>query len=510
MNSEIIISRGIKVDKDYTNVINYTQADMVALCRANQAASLANFSFIRDKGTIKADFNYSQALTCNYMAFQNPDYSNKWFFAWIDSIEYWGENCIEIRYTIDNWSTWWTAINFVPVMVEREHVNDDTIWTNLVPEPLGNMPMQNYNTASRLFDDFFAVIYFYDQNGGYYINGKFMTPLQNYGAYTNDGGVALLKHYIEDLQGDYNSVVGISLVPRVFAETPEGATEPPYMISYPYNLHQINNQLDVNGYVPVNNKLLSYPYCYVVADNGHSQVVLKLEENQHGNRLSFSFRIVCSYLVPNGSVTLYPDDYDHISRANMYALSITDFPQVPFCVDSYKAWLAQKSNSQLISGFNNMLMGAGAGFMTGGVGGAVIGAMGGAVSAIASYAVSEQQAKDESNSVKGNSVGSNNVLANCCGFHFKQVGLKPDCAKSVDNFFSQFGYQVNCVKQPNITGRQYWNYVKINGVCGSGNLPESSRNEINRILNQGTTIWHSHNNVGNYLVGGAKMQNPII
>ena len=88
-NSEIIICKNIKLDKDYKNVLNYTENQMLALCRGNAVATATDYSFIRkEKGYIKTSFSYNDALKCNYLSFQNKDYSNKWFFAFIDDVEY--------------------------------------------------------------------------------------------------------------------------------------------------------------------------------------------------------------------------------------------------------------------------------------------------------------------------------------------------------------------------------------------------------------------------------------
>lgn len=136
LNSKIILCRNIKLDRNYVNVLNYTEGQMLALCQANAIASKNNYSFIRQTQSIYTDFTYAQALQANYIAFQNPDYSNKWFFAWIDDVIYKGEKNCEITYTIDAWSTWFSQWTAKPCFVNRHHVNDDTIGINTVDENL--------------------------------------------------------------------------------------------------------------------------------------------------------------------------------------------------------------------------------------------------------------------------------------------------------------------------------------------------------------------------------------
>ena len=88
MNSKIILVKNINTDKEYTNVLSYSENDMLALCRSegHLIAEANDYSFIRQTGTIMAGFTYAQCLQANYIAFQNPDYSNKWFFAWVDDV----------------------------------------------------------------------------------------------------------------------------------------------------------------------------------------------------------------------------------------------------------------------------------------------------------------------------------------------------------------------------------------------------------------------------------------
>ena len=138
LKSKIRLCKGINVDKDYINVLNYSEQEMLSLCESPSylVASADDYSFIRNRGTISTNFKFDDALQSNYIAFQNKDYSNKWFFAWIDEVNYIGEENTEIKYTIDVWSTWFDYWSVKPCFVAREHVNDDTVGLNTIPEDL--------------------------------------------------------------------------------------------------------------------------------------------------------------------------------------------------------------------------------------------------------------------------------------------------------------------------------------------------------------------------------------
>ena len=508
LNSNIIICKSVKLDRGHINVLNYTTQQMLALCNSNgvYVASRDNYSFIRKNGNISVDFTYAQCVQCNYMAFQNPDYDNKWFFAWIDSVEYKGDRNVEISFTVDNWSTWYDLINWLPVFVEREHVNSDVVGANMVPEPVNSDATVVFNAQDVTFSNWRVLLHRYGGSAGGTViaQNKMLTPLLVSEYVVDSTGIGLLKTDIDNLQGNYNGVVSISMFPKTLIDNPV------FAVLFPLQDDGHGN-VTIDGYAPVNNKLFTYPYNYIDVDNGHSHIVLHVENFLTPNAITFN--VIGTKYIPNSDITIYPIGYEGYTRNPLYSLSLQDTPQVPFCIDSYKAWLAQKSNGQLISSLSNVVMGAGAGFAVGGTVGGAVGALGGVANAITSIATQAQEAKDASDSIRGNSTGSNNILADCFGFFIKQIGLRADVAKGIDTFFSQHGYQVNTVKIPNITGRQYWNYIKVNGVPVYGAMPEDAKEDIIKICNSGVTIWHDHSYLGNYLIGGdsaGRLLNPIV
>ena len=136
MNSKILLVKNIHIDRQYTNVLSYSETQMLELCQANLVAQADNYSFLRPTGSIMAGFTYAQCLQANYIAFQNPDYSNKWFFAWIDDVIYKGDKNTEITFTVDAWSTWFDKWQKKICFINRQHVTDDTVGLHTVPENL--------------------------------------------------------------------------------------------------------------------------------------------------------------------------------------------------------------------------------------------------------------------------------------------------------------------------------------------------------------------------------------
>ena len=68
--------------------------------------------------------------------------------------------------------------------------------------------------------------------------------------------------------------------------------------------------------------------------------------------------------------------------------------------------------------------------------------------------------------------------------------VRNETAKVIDDYFTMYGYKVNSLKIPNITGRSNWNYVKTLGANIEGDVPEEDLNEIKSLFNNGITLWH--------------------
>lgn len=85
-------------------------------------------------------------------------------------------------------------------------------------------------------------------------------------------------------------------------------------------------------------------------------------------------------------------------------------------------------------------------------------------------------------------------------FTFREMRVKTEYLKIIDDYFTRFGYAIKSLETPNLTGRRYWNYVEIGSTeeIGYGDVPSKFMEEINNACRKGVTIWHNHNNIGNF------------
>ena len=265
----------------------------------------------------------------------------------------------------------------------------------------------------------------------------------------------------------------------------------------------INKVNTLDGFTPRCNKLLTFPYQYMIISNNNGSSNILHYERFSGNTCNFTVKGVP---VVGGSIKVIPTNYDGgISEEN--GLMAGKFPTLNWSDDEYTNWLTQNgvniglgvasAGLTIVGGVGMMATGAGA------VAGAGSIASGGL--AIANQLGSIYQHSLQPNSAKGNTNGGDiNVCSSKNGFFFTKMSIRSEMARIIDDYFYRYGYQVNRIKIPNQLGRENFNYVQIGSSENIGyvenGITASEMEEINNIYRRGVTIWHNHTNLGDYSV----------
>ena len=84
---------------------------------------LGNFKYIRQASVIRYPEHIDNLLEYNYCMYQNDNYSNKWFYAFIINMHYVNDNMTQISIMTDVWQTWQFDISFEESFIEREMIN---------------------------------------------------------------------------------------------------------------------------------------------------------------------------------------------------------------------------------------------------------------------------------------------------------------------------------------------------------------------------------------------------
>lgn len=539
-NSQLILVNNIKLDKEYRNVLSYSESEMLSLCNQYKVAESSNYSFLKvDENKINVQLPYNICIKADYMAFRNPTYSNKWFFAFIDNIEYLSEKSCTIYYTIDEFSTWFSYWNPKPCYIIREHVNDDTVGLHTIPEQLETgdyiqaetpIKINNYDdgtyicmAVSELITEVTGISELAEMKT---INGIY-TGLYYMIFTAPERCTDMIKIY--DKKSKADAIVSLFLVPKSFAisditELVVGTAEginfafllplktDIYFTMVAQNDIAFNNHLG-NNYIPKNNKLLCYPYNYMIlTNNGGVDIPLNYEDFIN-NTPSFS---IIGSMTPGCSIRCIPLNYkkiaDSFNTYNSYNYGIQG-AKLPVCAwnsDTYTNWLTSNGVNIAISTLTNIAqIGVGAfGVASGGGALAGVGAISSGIGGLVGTASEIYQHSKIPDQARGNtSSGDITYSAKNSVFTIYKMCIREEYAKSIDDFFTKLGYKVNVIKQPNITGRLNYNFVQIAdteniGYSNNSNIsiPSKSMDIINRIFRTGTTIWHNYDNLGDYSV----------
>lgn len=500
-----------------------------------------SYTYQRKDGVIRVGELIDDIQQYNYVMYRNTNHSNKWFYAFITGMEYLNDNVTAVSIKTDTFQSWQFDLTYKRCFVEREHVSDDTIGLHTVPEGLeigdyivqagGNLKPKTDNKDSgnvSITQDFIISFQVSDLrplfntigNDWYQkMNGLF-SGLAIFGVETASLAKKIIKAYDDDTKHD--AIIAIFLAPAAFYDGGIRAefntdhdkliipkeTDKFSVISAETTSTMPTTMCGTAAYTPTNKKLYCYPYNFIAIDNnagGQAEFRFEDFELAQSGMPVYRFKIIGA-LSQGCSTKLIPDKYKGVSNGSLTTVAASNYsygvvgPKYPMCgwnSDFYTNWLTQNAVSQPFGAFGAV---AGAGlsvasaiafsnpFTAIGAGLGLIGAIGNSVS-------QKYEAEKHPNQAKGaTATGDLNIGmyagAGAC-FTVKHMTIRKEYAQICDNFMSMFGYKVNVVKVPNITGRANWNYVKTIGCYIDADIPQDDLKEIKSMFDKGITLWHN-------------------
>lgn len=477
-NTQLWFIQGVPWDNSYSDVRRFaTQDSQLAYLQGKRKFLDTNSTYQRNDRSIYSQRTPEQLYDCNYIAFRNDSYGDKWIFGWITGLSYVNDKLTKVSFEIDYWQTWQFELKYYACYVEREHTNDDSLFSNLLPEPVSTGDYIAYGgNVDYNFTDYricIAVSTTPERNSvpGAMVDNIF-TGMQINEFSTAAAANAFIASYVDD--GRLESIVQIFMSPyNTTTSWPD--------VDLPFNIP--NN---INGYVPVNNKLFSYPFSFIRASNKSGDYVDYFHEDfiYNGSRSTPNFKITrLSGMMP--MIYMYPEDYNGIAYNYDEGIQIGDFPICGWSGDVYANWLAQNSASQNFKTLKN------AGLI---VGGAVTGNIGlvaaGTVGAINQGIERDQKSRNAGQPQASPANPSFLFKNNKVGYQINHYGVHANTARAADEFFTAYGYNTSRNKIPNITGRASFNYVKTRNIILMGNVPTDAMSRIKQAFNSGIRIWH--------------------
>lgn len=538
---------------DYTNVLSFKNNDEA---RANYFISktvynltdVNGYSYVKGSGAIRVNKSKDSLYNVNYMMYRNDHFGSKWFYAFVDSLEYINANVTEIRFSTDVWQTWESALNFHESFIVRQHIpkSEDTIGANTQPE---NMTSEKY-VYEKTSEKFFM-------SGSYYLmvqalgipRPEYESPEDKYlpmstvlngtlfnGCYfvysnTTDGYKKLRELITAfDKVNKSNSIINIYHVPsnlfltgtgtltHLDSSLPLGYTDENTLCSYSITDKEITisklNKFEISSgsyYTPRNKKLLTFPYTKLVLTNTNGSNTTYRQEWFDNN---ITFKALTDI---NSPVTMvaYPTDYRAGSTNN--SLSLKGLSTTAWESNAYLNYIAYNSNTISINQElidkeykyqsadlmkNYALTG-----MTSPLKDGIDLEYNMIKNALRTSDTKRrfQASLDDKELMQNNSRGTSNSgiplhQINKYGFQFMFMRYPYEYIKIIDNYFDKFGYAINNFKPINYNNRSNFDYIETSQVLVDGDVPEDDMNVIKNIFNSGVRIWHNTTNFLNFNV----------
>ena len=480
--TNLSICKNVNLDNTYTDTMTFPNATaQYTFFKTKEKYFFEQLTPIDIKNnTIRVNVNANNLYDCNYIIFQNSNWSAKYFYAFITDIEFLSPDVSLITFEIDVMQSWYFDMKLQPSYVLREHITTDSIGANTQPEPL-NIPFYTYNNEGTSgffrFDKFYIVVassYSGKANSIGDLKGGVFSGVQYFYYLPDEQGIADLTSLLDTLLelGKEENIVDIFMFPYEFFPSGNNA------VLKEINIPKATYIDSLDGYKPKNNKLFSYPFNMINIDNGcGSERDLRIEKWQaDNNNLVFDFYGTIS---TNPTVIAFPKNYNGVTYGIKDIIEISNFPKCSWSGNSFKAYLAQNATGIASNLITNV---------------ASFNAVG-TINAVTNLA---QQAIAPEYKTFGSTNGADvKFSSGVLDIKFRQKCITREYAKMFDDFLSKFGYATNLLKVPNIVGRKSWNYVKTEKANINGSIPFNHLSKIKSIFDSGITFWHG-DYVGDY------------
>lgn len=538
-NSVIRFYKDIPLDEKYNHTLYFGNVvAQTSYFSSHIYKQFGNLSYQRvNANSFKIEEPADNLYNCNYIAFQNTNYGNKWFYAFIQEVNYINDVTTEIVYLIDVMQTYFFDVTLLPSFIDREHSATDVVGDNIVPENIDvgeyfDGPMIQTNLFNNYTLACIAPINWeasptpiFDEWTTTKITNNFCAMNNWY--YSETDETLILAFLQEDLQriasardASVEDVYAIYLIPMPFVDCTKGDKEHlPSNSVYKDITFTDHKPTLVGGYEPRNKKLLTYPYTFFTVTTMDTTNTYKYE---YFNTQNITFRIFAN-LTSNSSYRCSPTFYKGESLNVEEGLILDNFPMLPWASRTFADWLSRNRTKIAINGIsdvaNNIASSGGYGKVK--AGSQMLTPKTGVISAKGAKMMSKGYNEMFSsaincgetlanimgnissqvgvpNELHGSTDGSLEIAMGYKDFIYKQKYINPIMAEIIDDYFDMYGYSTKEIKVPNRNVRPHWTYTKTIGCVIRGNAPSSVLKDIATIYDNGITFWRNASEVGNY------------
>lgn len=560
-NSTVILCKEIPFNNNYEATLWFgDETAQLNYFIGKKTHTFSKMSYVRPSGVRGGAIDVKELAdnlyNVNYMCFQNSNFGGKWFYAFVNFVEYINNKTARIHFQIDELQTWMFDYSLNQCFVEREHVADDVIGGHIVDEglELGEYVYIDFGTVNGFKNGYKIVVASsFDSveetadegwvrnvgEGGIY--GGVYSGLQ----YKLFDDADSINRWLADVtSANYqDGIVSIFMIPTDFIIG--RGTEQPKTITTTYKkadwfkpyLYKLNGEtFEIK---PKNNKLYAFPYNMLCITDQNGNIGNYRLEYFSSPDMTFHTTLAMS---GSPECQIAPENYRNIDGVDyMDRMTLANFPMCAYAIDSYRAWVAQNSIPMTVStatgatqagiskgvsgalkgasvgnkladkilGENNLLgdvIGTVGGALAGFFGGGALGAIESAFPQVADNLSQQYIASTLPPQAKGSQTSIINMATGTQGFRCYRAHIHPTYLKLIDDYFTKYGYAIKRVKIPNTHVRKNWTYVKTVGCTITASCPADSERVITQIYDKGITFFTNEEAIKQQNT----MENPVL
>lgn len=533
------------LESDYRNTLWFPNVTaQTAYFTSKTVKTYANFNYIKKDNTIVVPEEVDNLYNCNYIMYQNSNFGQRWFYAFINRVEWASNGSTRLYVSTDVIQTWFFDITYYQSYVDRCHSDTDVAGDNIVPEDFSGVNSAGYYQVGTqdLTPNTLTIFSTVDSHGDPLECQKINGIVSGSGELATidvTAGAATVNTWLNTMvrQGLANAVSRVQQYPTNHSTNITFAKHPSSLVCPTNGVNQ--------SYTPTNKKLLSGAFldAYVTFYgqemnfnpefiNG-SQINVSISTdittgtvgavvNNYGNANITTMSMVATIPESTWAYNQYKNDYNLHSGSNaMYQrrqqtnrnLGIvtsglnTAASALGAISDFTTAMSPASTMFGLVTGSSNPIANVASGLS--GIASTVDNAKGMYYSLSGIDEISQDLAAiaESYNAPPTGGIASSNIFLatnkTAMSYGYKVPPL--DIVKRCDKYLSVYGYKQSIYRTINLHARANWTYIKTMGLNAAGNFPDDDMRVVKKIFDNGIFFWAYTATFGNF-----DQANPIV
>lgn len=504
-----------------------------------------NLTYQREnKGWVRVERNAEDLYDCNYMMFRNTAFGTKWFYAFIIGVEYVSNSVSRVEYVIDYLQTWLYDYQYMPCYTKRIHTETDNFGDSLTAEPFNiDDYVYNYYDNIDAETENLVVIIGVSDTGSAQVDGHVYQGIY--------GGAELYAFLQTDVQGinsflagykqHPDEVVFMYLVPKILTDAvpnivygqriPESFNAFNKVVS----IRPLNTNAQLDGYLPKNKKLYTYPYNFLQIDNG-TQETLTLRYELFDTPETLIQATIDGTFASPPEVIFTPTNYKNnwVLSNSTDVLTMGNYPMLSWNNNAYKSWMSVnwfsvgrevigtgldlargsiRLTSEKIFDLAKFVNNGSLTQLVNSIHGFQLGTLSFASQLVDSLDVVDKVYKQskEADQLRGNISSGNSLIAvKRKQYHQANLCIRHEQAEIIDNFFSMYGYAMDRIITPSRRNRPHWTYIQTANCMITGDIPADAKFYIESVHDRGITWWANASEIGDYTLDNSPASNQAI